>query len=179
MDNTGENWEAMEGKQNRVVALAKGRCTFIHNHAPMKHRIYRCLFFSLTQFFRLMYLYNPTENFQTNALFLYPLKASENFWWRLRKTSGFLTFSAGTKTEHWSEVGWVKKNYKNEIYQNSCVLPLFFRLINPLSANPTICLSVFDHFVGLALEGLNQSRLANDFRFLISTVDFCLIRFIW
>ena len=37
----------------------------------------------------------------------------------------------------------------------------FKALLNPLKANPTKwstnCLSVFDHFVGLALKGLNLS----------------------
>ena len=41
---------------------------------------------------------------------------------------------------------------------------LEFSSINPLSANPTkwsntLCLSVFDHFVGLALKGLTHMNI--------------------
>ena len=34
-------------------------------------------------------------------------------------------------------------------------------MFNPLSANPTNCLSVFDHFVELALKGLNCKAKVN------------------
>ena len=53
------------------------------------------------------------------------------------------------------------------------------KLINPLSANPTKwsnclnCLSVFDHLVGLALEGLIQLNSADSLKNPIAKSIFC------
>ena len=48
-------------------------------------------------------------------------------------------------------------------YLSNIFYEFVFSFINPLSANPTKCsntncLSVFDHFVGLALEGLSNFK---------------------
>ena len=61
-------------------------------------------------------------------------------------------------------------NFKNQCISLACFLyhrNIYLSRINPLSANPTKCsntvkqncLSVFDHFVGLAFEGLRNDAL--------------------
>ena len=77
----------------------------------------------------------------------------------LQTEDAYAIFNGYYSTQHYSQShqGIIENPKFLSKAQWQCFKPC--SLFNPLSANlPTNCLSVFDHFVGLALNGLEQSE---------------------
>ena len=86
---------------------------------------------------------------------------------------------------------WPSNNWKKYSFWRNCWLKAhtiwFAKIINPLSTNPTNwsnttnCLSVFDHFVGLALKGLkikeNKGVISIHFAWHFNASSSCIMSF--
>ena len=63
------------------------------------------------------------------------------------------------KNTYFEEHLWTTASYYNPSVPHR-ILEFFEHIVNHLSANPTNCLNVFDHFLGLALKGLKDLKIA-------------------
>ena len=72
-------------------------CQKLGSVGPVQQRIKLSLPYGLFLKAPIKIAYQQCNPFQDNALFLYPLKTSEN--------RGFLMFSGGKKIENWPEIG--------------------------------------------------------------------------